>query len=112
MRKALWCQVPDRTPGLELAQYRRGRYLQRLTPGRAAEERRYNSEVKAWLRLPENKWCQVSLRLLSLRVPATECHHYQGRRGMLLRYQPFWIPVSFEGHKWIDDHREQARDLD
>ena len=45
------------------------------------------------------------------RVPATQCHHYQGRRGMLLLHEPFWIPVSWEGHRWIEDHREQARAL-
>ena len=41
-------------------------------------------------------------------MPATQCHHFQGRRGMLLLYEPFWIPVSWEGHRWIEDHRQWA----
>lgn len=75
------------------------------------QERLYNARVKEWLRQPENRWCRVYLLLLGRRVPATQCHHYQGRRGMLLLYEPYWIPVSWEGHRWIDDHRQQAREL-
>ena len=33
------------------------------------------------------------------------------RRGMLLLHEPFWVPVSWEGHRWIDDHRQRAREL-
>ena len=81
------------------------------TAARVEQERIYQAEVREWIRLPENRWCQVYLRLLGRRVRAIQCHHYQGRRGRLLRYQPFWIPVSWEGHRWIDDHRERTREL-
>jgi hypothetical protein len=119
MKKALWLQIaqfqPPQTPkGLaeELTQYKRQRWIPGRTPQRASQERLYYTRVREWLRLPENRWCRVYLLLLDQRVPATQCHHYQGRRGMLLLYEPFWIPVSWEGHRWIDDHRQQARALD
>ncbi len=118
MKKALWFQFSkQRLLGSQdsvadvLAQYRRARNLPVRSLRRKAEERLYWGRIKEWLRLPENRWCRVYLLLLGQRVPATQCHHYQGRRGMLLLYEPFWIPVSWEGHRWIDEHREQARDL-
>lgn len=118
MRKAPWFQLrhssaPDSTPSIaqELARYKRLRRVPWRTPVRAEQERLYRSRVKEWLHLTENRWCRVYLKLLNQHVPATQCHHYQGRRGMLLLYEPFWIPVSWEGHRWIDEHRDQARQL-
>jgi hypothetical protein len=119
MKKALWLQLPQfrapETPDRladELTQYKRLRSVARRTPERATQERLYQTQVQEWLRLPENRWCQVYLRLLDRRVPASQCHHYQGRRGMLLLYQPFWIAVSWEGHRWISEHHQRARELD
>jgi len=118
MKKALWLQLPQFRPieildrlTDDLTQYKRCRSVARRTPQRAQQERLYQVRVKEWLRLPENRCCRVYLLLLGQRVPATQCHHYQGRRGMLLLYEPFWIPVSWEGHRWIDDHRQQSRVL-
>jgi hypothetical protein len=118
MKKALWLQVPQSRPPEtserlidELTQYKRRRPVVLRTQQRAAQERLYYTRIKEWVRLPENRWCRAYLLLLGRRVPATQCHHYQGRRGMLLLYEPFWIPVSWEGHKWIDDHRQRARAL-
>ena len=118
MKKAPWYRLAESKlpetldqPADELEQYKRLRLVARRTPERLAQERLYQARVKEWLRLPQNRWCRVYLLLLGRRVPATQCHHYQGRRGSLLLYEPFWIPVSGEGHRWIDDHREQARAL-
>jgi PD-(D/E)XK nuclease superfamily protein len=95
----------------ELAWYRRRRWLARRRPERLAQERLYHARVREWLRLPQNRWCRVYLLLQDRREPATHCHHYQGRLGILLLYEPYWIPVSWEGHRWIEDHRERARAL-
>ncbi len=116
MRKAPWLQLPRfQSPAVpesaadELARYRRLRSAPRHTRQRTEQERVYWQRVREWLYSAENRWCRVYLLLLGQRVPATECHHYQGRRGMLLLYEPYWIPVSREGHRWIEDHREAAR---
>jgi hypothetical protein len=118
MKKALWVQLHQSRPpedldrlADELTQYRLRRSVAGCTPARKAQEHFYQRRVQEWLRYPENRWCRVYLLLLGRRVPATQCHHYQGRRGMLLLCEPFWIPVSWEGHRWIDEHREQARQL-
>ena len=118
MKKALWfrllqpnpAQALDR-PGDELVRYRRARLLRRLTPERAKAQRLYHARAREWLRQPENRWCKVHLLLSGQRVAATQCHHYQGRRGSLLLYEPLWIPVSWEGHRWINENRERARAL-
>jgi hypothetical protein len=117
MKKALWLQLPRyQRPNVldganELNRYKRLRSISRRSPTRAGQEQLYRQRVREWLRRPENRWCRVYLLLRGERVRATQCHHYQGRRGMLLVYEPFWIPVSWEGHRWIDDHRERARSL-
>lgn len=118
MKKALWLELPkykqdERTKEIEqeLASYKRSRFIRARTANRMREERVYHERLKQWLLRPENRWCRVYELLLGRKVPAVECHHYQGRRGMLLLYEPFWIPVSWEGHRWIDEHREQARQL-
>ena len=102
MKKALWLRVPQfRAPETldrladELTQYRPLRPVARRTPERAEQERRYPTQVKEWLRLPENRWCRVYQLWLGRRAPASQGHHYQGRHGMLLRYKPFWIPVRW-----------------
>ncbi len=118
MKKAHWRQLrqfnsleASERLAEELARYKRLRWVARRTPERTEQERLYRTRVRAWLDLPENRWCRVYLVLLGRQVRATQCHHYQGRRGMFLLDEPFWIPVSWEGHRWIDDHREQARAL-
>ena len=117
MKKALWLQAHEGTlseesgTADELTHYRHRRSLRARTSGQSQVEREYLTRVRQWLGLPENRWRRVHLLLLGRRVPATQCHHYQGRRGMLLLYEPFWIPVSWEGHRWISDHRERAREL-
>lgn len=118
MRKAPWVQcVHSKTPETaesveaQLTRYKRLRSVPKRTPARMEQERIYRARVKEWLSLPENRWCRVYLVLLDQQVPATQCHHYQGRRGMLLLYEPFWIPVSWEGHCWINDNRQIARGL-
>jgi hypothetical protein len=116
MKRALWLQLnrdeqSDTSVADELKSYQRLRSVRSRAPGRTGQERLYRERLADWLRKPENRCCRVYLLLLSKRVPATQCHHFQGRRGMLLLYEPFWIPVSWEGHRWIDEHREQARAL-
>jgi hypothetical protein len=116
MKKALWLRLSNSdesgiSASLEdqLSRSKRSRWVAPRTPARFEQERLYRARVKEWLQLPQNRWCRVYLLLLNRRVRATQCHHYQGRRGMLLLYEPFWIPVSWEGHRWIGEHREAAR---
>lgn len=87
--------------------------IARRSPERRKADRIYNARVKAWLAEPEQMWSAVELALNGKLVRATQCHHRNGRgwRGELLMEESLWIPVSAEGHAWIDANRESARRL-
>lgn len=85
--------------------------IRRRTPQRAAQDRDYNREVKAWLQHPENEFCVVAALLFWGRLRATQCHHQRGRRGPLLLDKRWWIPVSAKGHQWIENNPTEARAL-
>jgi hypothetical protein len=72
----------------------------------SARQRKRNAEytiVRAEF-LSEHKWCAV----YSYRR-ATEVHHIRGRTGPLLTDKRGFLAVSFEGHRWIDNNRQQAQ---
>ena len=74
----------------------------RRTKSRARDESKYRARVKEWL---IGKRCAVFPWLM-----AVQCHHQRGRRHALLLDERFWIPVSFEGHKFIHEiSPEEAR---
>jgi len=68
-----------------------------------AAMREYNKTKGYWL---AGKQCAVFGKLT-----ATEVHHKFGRAGRLLLWTPGWIPVSKNGHRWIHDNPQVARDL-
>lgn len=68
---------------------------------RAEEERIYNQLVKVFVK---GKICPVTKK------PATECHHKKGRIGKLLLDTRYWLAVSREGHKWIEEHPIEAKE--
>jgi hypothetical protein len=74
--------------------------IARRTPQRAAEEAIYNAEVKVWLK---GKPCAVYPDQI-----ATQCHHKKGRIGKLLLDKRYWLPVSNDGHEWINNHPLEA----
>lgn len=41
--------------------------------------------------------------------PATEIHHMKGRTGTLLTDRKYMLPVSREGHVWIEMNPEEAK---
>lgn len=68
---------------------------------RAKEEAQYNREVKVW---KVGKMCAVYPD-----KKAVDCHHIRGREGAMLLEQKFWLPVSREGHRKIENNPEWAR---
>ncbi len=42
------------------------------------------------------------------RLMATQVHHKKGRLGSLFLDENFWLAVSALGHKWIEEHPEEA----
>lgn len=42
-------------------------------------------------------------------LQANQIHHSRGRIGRLLCDMRWWIPVSQEGHRWIEENHREAR---
>jgi hypothetical protein len=76
--------------------------IARRSKKRAKEEIVYNQLVKVWL---IGKICPITKK------PATEVHHKKGRIGKLLLDTRFWLGVTRKGHKWIEEHPEEAKKL-
>lgn len=76
--------------------------IAKRSPKRAKEEREYNKEVKIWL---VGKMCAVFPNR-----KATQCHHKRGRIGKLLLDKRYWLPVSDEGHRKIENNPDWARE--
>lgn len=79
--------------------------IARRSDKRAEEERVYNQLRKIFLSDPKNKTCPVTKK------PATEVHHKKGRVGKLLLDVRYWLAVSRDGHRWIEEHPDEAKEL-
>lgn len=71
------------------------------------EKGAYFNRVRDW---KIGKFCAVMQKIHGQQVPAVQCHHRNGRYGGLLMFELFWIPVSEEGHLWIHENPEKARE--
>lgn len=71
----------------------------------AKEKETYSKLRLEFLERFENKFCAVYPHLL-----ATEVHHLDGRENWRLNNVDRWLPVSRDGHQWIDDFPELARE--
>ncbi len=62
----------------------------------------YRARVRIFLK--SHPFCAVFPKLA-----ATSCHHAYGRVGKLLLWKPGFRSVSFAGHRWIEEHKNEAR---
>lgn len=91
--------------------------IRSATPKRARELARYRREAAEFLKsaIKHGGFCPVSASMPQLRIRGaswklTEVHHIRGRCGSLLLDKRFWMAVSKDGHRWIHDHPDTARD--
>ena len=64
----------------------------------------YKSERIKFLMLPENKICPITKK------PTTDIHHKKGRLGNLYLDKRFWVALSREGHKYVEENPEWAKE--
>lgn len=67
---------------------------------RAKQERAYASSHTSFL--AAHPVCPVTGER------TVQIHHSAKREGRWLNLQRYWIAVSQEGHKWIEEHKEEA----
>ncbi len=86
----------------------------------ASEKNIYRAEARQFVAeaIARGALCPVVLAVKELReghkygydISATlsECHHKYGRVGRLLRWQPGWIAMSKQGHRWCHQNVAEA----
>ena len=70
---------------------------------REEQIRQYSEDRLAFLE--ENKVCPVT------KGRTTQIHHKKGRIGKLYLDKDYWLAVSAEGHKWIEENPIKAKEL-
>jgi len=78
--------------------------IPKVSEKRKIENRKYTIERLRFLAQPENQKCPVTGK------QTTDIHHMKGRIGSLLLDTRFWIAVSREGHKQIEENPEWAKE--
>lgn len=85
--------------------------IRRVSPKKAKANRAYNARVKEWLKEAGNTICHACIARRKPIQPASQCHHSHGRLGKLLMFEPYWIPLCDDCHRWIHANPEAARKL-
>lgn len=81
-----------------------GKPIPRRSKKRTVQELQYNADVKVFLGKPENRICPVTGQ------QTNQVHHKKGRIGSLLLDQRYWLAVSPEGHRQIENNPIWAKE--
>jgi hypothetical protein len=84
--------------------------IKKVSAKRQTENEIYSQLRKVFLAKPENKFCPVMLQLKNIKVETTDIHHKMGRTGKLLLDTKYWLAVSREGHSYIEQNVEWAKE--
>lgn len=82
----------------------KGSTISKVSPKRKKENREYTIKRLQFLSQPGNQRCPVTGQR------ATEVHHMKGRIGNLLLDTKFWLAVSRDGHKKIEENPDWAKE--
>lgn len=85
-------------------------HIKQVSDKRKIENTKYAKLKKAFMALPENKYCPVAKKVFNQSIETTDIHHtYSGadRQKYFLNVNT-WIAVSRKGHRWIHDNPELA----
>jgi len=94
------CAKEGRNPDLKLkAVYK----IPKVSKKRQVEQLQYQVLRTEFLSKPENKICPIT------NLPTTDIHHKKGRVGNLYLNTQFWIALSREGHKFVEENPEWAK---
>ncbi len=77
--------------------------IKKVSEKRSVENLQYAADRIVFLGKPENKICPITKK------PTTDVHHKKGRIGSLLLDQRYWVALSREGHKYVEENPEWAK---
>ena len=95
------CRNKVKTPNLKLKPLYK---IPKVSKKRQVENLQYLVLRTEFLAKKENQICPITNK------PTTDIHHQKGRIGKLLLDTRFWIALSREGHKFVEENPEWAKE--
>ena len=77
--------------------------IPKVSKKRQVEQLQYQVLRTEFLSKAENKICPITNQ------PTTDIHHKKGRVGSLFLNTEFWIALSREGHKFVEENPEWSK---
>jgi len=78
--------------------------IKKVSEKRKLEDIEYKRLRLEFLSKPENKICPI------MKTETTDIHHKKGRIGKLYLETTFWIALSREGHRMVEENPEWAKE--
>jgi hypothetical protein len=78
--------------------------IPKFSKKRTVENLKYDVLRIEFLGKPENKICPIT------KQPTTDVHHKKGRIGSLLLDTRYWVALSREGHKFVEENPLWAKE--
>lgn len=96
------CAMKCKKPDLKLKPVYKP--IKKVSEKRKIENLKYAAQRIIFLGKPKNKICPVTGK------ETTEIHHKKGRTGSLFLDENYWLAVSREGHRLIEENPEWAKE--
>jgi hypothetical protein len=96
------CQNKNRKPNLQLKSLYKP--IKQVSDKRKVENAKYLVLRIEFLGRPENQKCPITGK------PTTDVHHMKGRIGRLLLDTRYWVALSRDGHKYVEENPEWAKE--
>ena len=77
--------------------------IPKVSEKRKIDNLKYSAQRIVFLGKPENRICPIT------GWPTTDIHHKKGRVGELFLDTKYWIALSREGHQFVEDNPEWAK---
>ena len=77
--------------------------INKVSDKRKIENAKYLVLRIEFLGKPENQKCPITGK------PTTDVHHMKGRTGSLLLDTRYWVALSREGHKFVEENPEWSK---
>lgn len=78
--------------------------IKKVSDKRKVENLQYTANRIVFLNKPENRICPITGQ------PTTDIHHKKGRTGSLFLDEKYWVALSREGHKQVEENPEWAKE--
>jgi len=78
--------------------------IPKVSEKRKIDNLKYSAQRIVFLGKPENKICPIT------GWPTTDIHHKKGRIGDLFLDERHWVALSREGHQYVEDNPEWAKE--